>query len=416
VTQRVASPILNTISLCSGVGMLDEAVRLGAEFHGVRSSCVAYVERDSYAAATLLARMDDAALEPAPVWCGDLGEFDAGQFRGVVDCLTAGFPCQPWSAAGKQQGTDDERWLWPAIVRILRDAQPSLVFLENVPGLVSGGGLHHVLDDLAEAGFDAQWCHLAAEACRAAHKRERVFVLAHAGSANLKRRRDSRDVAGQGGQTQGEGHQWQWGRNALVDSNAQLADAARRGLGIVRQLPERDGQPDGGDGAVGHSERPESGSGNGQEPPAGVGRHRPTESGESVGDQRDGRRIKQPGRGSNRRTTTGRASATVGDTSEPGLPLPQCDQLPGSQRLDQGRAVSQPPLFAPGPQADWRSIPEVLYPATEPGLRVLVDGMALVVDASRADQLRCGGNGVVAIQGAVAFIELMRRVMAAEQN
>jgi DNA (cytosine-5)-methyltransferase 1 len=67
-------------------------------------------------------------------------------------------------------------------------------------------------------------------------------------------------------------------------------------------------------------------------------------------------------------------------------------------------------IFAPGPGSDWQTIPETLWPAIEPGFRVLVDGVAMVLDASRGDALRCGGNGVVPLQGAVAFVELMRQL------
>jgi DNA (cytosine-5)-methyltransferase 1 len=142
-----------------------------------RARTVCYVERDAFAAAVLLARMADSFLERAPVW-DDLITFDARAWRGVVDLVTAGFPCQPWSVAGKRKGLDDERWLWPDIIRIVRDCEPSFVFLENVPGLYRHG-LREVLSDLAALGFDAEWTCVSATDIGASHRRERVFILAH---------------------------------------------------------------------------------------------------------------------------------------------------------------------------------------------------------------------------------------------
>lgn len=170
----MADSAFHVLSLCSGTAMLDEGVRVAVP----EARTVGYVEREAFAQGILLARMGDAALEPAPVWCGPLEDFPSGEWRGAVDCITAGFPCQPWSAAGKQQGEADERWLWPAIAGIIRAVEPSLVFLENVPGLVAGRGINRVLGDLAALGFDAEWCSISAADVGAAHLRERVFILA----------------------------------------------------------------------------------------------------------------------------------------------------------------------------------------------------------------------------------------------
>ena len=171
--------VLRTLHLCSGYDGFELALRLA----GVPSRTVAHVERDAYAAATLVERMDDAALDTAPVW-SDLTTFDARAWRGAVDLVTAGFPCQPFSAAGEKRGVDDDRWLWPAIGRIVRDVGPRFVLLENVPQLV-GLGLPHVLADLADLGFDAEWGLLSAAAVGAPHKRERFWLLAHSNDDGL---------------------------------------------------------------------------------------------------------------------------------------------------------------------------------------------------------------------------------------
>lgn len=90
------------LSLCSGAGGLDLGLAIACP--GYRA--VGYVERETYAAAILVARMEDATLDPAPVW-DDLATFDGRPWRGAVDVVTAGYPCQPFSVAGKRKGSDD---------------------------------------------------------------------------------------------------------------------------------------------------------------------------------------------------------------------------------------------------------------------------------------------------------------------
>ena len=176
---------IRVASLCAGVGGLDLA--LSAAF-GSRS--VVYVERDAFAAAVLLARMENAQLEPAPIWCGDLGDVDWRPWVGRVDAVAAGFPCQPASVAGKRLGLDDERWLWPEVARAVRELRPRLVFLENVSGLLTvRGGVDAVLGDLAALGYAAEWDVFRAPDVGAPHKeRERWFLVAYAHGAGLEGR------------------------------------------------------------------------------------------------------------------------------------------------------------------------------------------------------------------------------------
>lgn len=163
--------VLRALHLCSGYGGFEIALR------GIART-VCHVERDSYAAATLVARMDEARLDRAPIW-SDLVTFDGSAWRGRVDIVTAGLPCQPFSAAGQRRGLDDERHLWPHARRIIAEVGPRYVFLENVPDVVRAGWLGGVLGDLAEMGFDAEWGLLSASAVGAPHKRERFWLVAH---------------------------------------------------------------------------------------------------------------------------------------------------------------------------------------------------------------------------------------------
>lgn len=170
---------MNVLSLCSGIGGLELAIR--AAIPGTR--VVGYVERDAYAEAVLVARMADSSLDQAPIW-RDLESVPCASLRGRVDLISSGFPCQPVSLAGKGLAQSDERWIWPDIARIIRDVGPGLVFLENVSGL-RRRGLGHVLGDLAALGLDAEWTCLRAADIGAPHLRERVFVLAYSGSSKL---------------------------------------------------------------------------------------------------------------------------------------------------------------------------------------------------------------------------------------
>jgi DNA (cytosine-5)-methyltransferase 1 len=138
--------------------MLDLGVDIA--FGGLR--VLGYVEREVSAAALLLERMEDAALEPAPVFAGDLADFPWASFRGLVDVVSAGFPCQPHSVAGSRKGIEDERWIWPEISAGIRVLGPRFVVLENVRGLRSSGGLGPVLADLATLGFRIAWTSLRA--------------------------------------------------------------------------------------------------------------------------------------------------------------------------------------------------------------------------------------------------------------
>lgn len=165
---------MNGLALCAGIGGLDLGLKLAI---GESYRTICYVEREAYAAAALVARMEDATLDSAPIW-DDLTTFDGRHWRGIVDIITAGFPCQPFSYAGRRKGVNDDRWLWPDIERIIQQVRPGYVFLENVPGLFTSG-FGHVLGSLASLGFNAEWDVFSAAGVGAPHLRKRVFILAY---------------------------------------------------------------------------------------------------------------------------------------------------------------------------------------------------------------------------------------------
>ena len=170
--ENVDSFAINVLSLCSGIGGLDIGFDIGT--FG-RSRTVCFVEREAFAAAILAQRMAEKTLDDAPIW-SDLHTFNGRKWRGVVDCIIGGYPCQPFSHAGKRHGANDERHLWPSIVRIIEDVQPTIVFFENVSGHLTLG-FDTVCNDLERLGFNVAAGLFTAEEVGAPHRRERLFIL-----------------------------------------------------------------------------------------------------------------------------------------------------------------------------------------------------------------------------------------------
>lgn len=201
---------LRGLSLCSGYAGLDLGIHIAEPAY--RTVC--YVEREAHAAATLVARMADAALAPAPVW-DDLKSFDGRPWRGRIHILTAGYPCQPFTFAGRRRGDNDPRHLWPDVARIIGEVAPQAVFLENVEGHVTLG-LADVARSLARLGYVAKAGLFAAREVGASHGRLRIFILAYADS--IGQRPFSRPGAG--------GRRRQDGEVALPDAAERRADTA----------------------------------------------------------------------------------------------------------------------------------------------------------------------------------------------
>lgn len=164
---------MNVLSVCSGVGVAD--LGLKRALRG-QSRTVLYVERDAHAASVLVARMEDEALDRAPIW-DDLTTLDGRPLRGCVDLVSAGLPCQPYSLAGSLRGDQDSRALWPHLTRVVGESEPAFVFLENVPGFRKHAeGIWQSLRDL---GFIwAPPLIQDAHSFGAPHRRERLFMLA----------------------------------------------------------------------------------------------------------------------------------------------------------------------------------------------------------------------------------------------
>jgi DNA (cytosine-5)-methyltransferase 1 len=167
------SPVTH-VSLCAGYGGID--LGLHRAIPNLRTIAVSEIE--AFACANLVAKMEAGLLDPAPIWT-DLKTFPWAEFRDRVDILSGGYPCQPFSAAGKRLGAEDPRHLWPHISAGIAAMRPSVCFFENVEGHISLG-LSDVLQDLVGLGYRATWCVASASECGAPHQRKRVFILATA--------------------------------------------------------------------------------------------------------------------------------------------------------------------------------------------------------------------------------------------
>jgi site-specific DNA-cytosine methylase len=167
-----AKELPTVISFCSGYGGIER----GLDLAGVEHRVLAYVEIEAFAIANLVNKMENGLIPPAPIYT-DLKTFPAHIFRGCVDIITGGYPCQPFSAAGKRLGTEDPRHLWPYILDHINAIRPVRCFFENVEGHISLG-LREVIDDLEGAGYSATWGIFSAAEVGAPHQRKRVYILA----------------------------------------------------------------------------------------------------------------------------------------------------------------------------------------------------------------------------------------------
>lgn len=180
---------------------------LGGHLLGWRTVCA--VERDAYAAQVLAQRQNDGCLPAFPIW-SDVCSFDGKPWRGLVDVVSGGFPCQDISSAGKGAGIDGDRSsLWKHMARIVGDVRPKFVFVENSPLLVKRG-LAVVISDLAKLGYLSAWGIISAGEHGANHQRKRIWIAA----ADAERS-ESR-IKPCDGATRRVGGQWKstaWNRN-----------------------------------------------------------------------------------------------------------------------------------------------------------------------------------------------------------
>ena len=381
--MNVAVHPVHGIELFSGVGMLGEGLRAGLGYLGIQNRTVCYVEREAYAAAVLAARIQEGSLDAAPVW-SDVCTFNARRWAGAVDCVVAGFPCQDLSVAGQRAGLDGARsGLFFEVLRIAHDCGAEWLFLENVAGIATAtatavdeaeGALEEraaarVVGELADLGWDSEWITISASDVGASHGRSRWFCLA-----------------------------WKTGVDNPDGTGAQRTRRAESGAGAGREAVA---DPQGRGGRIGQrAERARGAEVEG----AGHALGRAGLQHQHLQQREDG----------------AEHSGTGGDLANAGRPRFSLTQQPDAKRpwrrskRGADAELCGAPLFAPGPaDPGWAEIIRQqphLAPALEPGFRGVADGLAHRMDDSRAQRLKCCGNGVVAAQAAAAFVKLYRRL------
>ncbi|MDP8268194.1 MAG: DNA cytosine methyltransferase [Candidatus Tenebribacter davisii] len=166
---------LRELSLFSGVGggLIGTSLFLDIKTIGM-------VEWDAYCQKILQQRQEDGLLDKCPIF-GDIQEFNkqgyAKAYKGMVDIITGGPPCQPYSSAGLRKAEDDERDMWPATKETIRIIQPRFFIFENVPNLLSFPYIYSIFGDLSKLGYNIRWSTLSAKDVGALHKRNRLWIF-----------------------------------------------------------------------------------------------------------------------------------------------------------------------------------------------------------------------------------------------
>lgn len=369
---------VNVLSLCSGIGGLELGLRMALPAARV----VCYVEREAYACEVLAARIEEGYLDDAPVWT-DLNTFDGAPWRGLVDIVIAGYPCQPFSCAGTQKGAMDPRHLWPEIARIIHIVRPSLCFFENVPNHLNIG-FREVCKDLYRLGYGVEAGIFSAEEVGAPHLRRRLFILAYTAGARFwsRERKESGEVWDETRRSEpdrrcDEVAHTQYGERGerLNYERRQEGEGARdgsEGLAYTKSLQFQRITPAGADEPrcsskeLAHSNEPRL---EGERRIGLLNGERET--------QRD-----DPDRCCNEELDDAGRERQQGRES-------------GTEGCRRGSLA-----WPPGPDGDWSKVQEDLKPA----ICRVADGIP-----NRVDRLRCLGNAVIPIVAAKAFITLARR-------
>ena len=223
------------LSLCTGYEGIGRGLR--RVLPNVRE--IAYVEIEAFAITNLANKMEKGQLHPAPIYT-NLKTFPYRKFRGRVDIMSFGFPCQPFSQAGLRKATEDPRHLFPFLAEGIRECKPKLVFAENVEGILScktGEGepvLKYVGRTLEEMGYTVEIGIFSASEVGFPHQRKRVFILGMANDicGRINRGRSSQECTD--GPERILSHEGEW--NEVWSEAEGCCDSSREELGNTTSI------------------------------------------------------------------------------------------------------------------------------------------------------------------------------------
>ena len=241
MTNEETTSVPTYISLCSGY----DGIGIGLKRAIPNLRTIAHCEIEAYAVANLIAKMEAGQMDEAPVFT-DLKTFPYRELSGRVTVLSAGFPCQPFSSAGKRQATEDPRHLYPWIANGITAMRPRYVFLENVEGIISAktadgeSVLKYVLGDLEERGYSCAWGIFSASEVGAPHQRKRVFILANRNSSGSREDKQPSELRTSGTEQSPSNSRYTTTSEGGEGRQAELEDTTSTGLeGTTRQSVQR---------------------------------------------------------------------------------------------------------------------------------------------------------------------------------
>ncbi len=218
---------MNHASLFSGIGGFD----LAAHWAGIEN--VFACEIDEFCRKVLAKRFPNTTLYK------DIKETKFEQYCGTVDIISGGFPCQPFSTAGKRAGTEDNRYLWGEMLRVVREVQPTWVIAENVRGLTNianGSTFETVCNDLEVSGYEVQPFIIPALTVGAPHKRDRIWIIAHSDSNVTKHNTGEiqEPAKDNEGKTREENRERMWGKSGAEVNQYYSSSTNTTGTGSQR--------------------------------------------------------------------------------------------------------------------------------------------------------------------------------------
>ena len=333
---------LKVLDLFSGIG----GFSLGLHSTGIFDT-IKFVEFDKYCQKVLNKNFPNIPIE------GDIRNVKGTEFE--ADVITGGFPCQPFSVAGKQKGTNDNRYLWPEMFRLIKEIKPEFVIGENVQGIINlqdGMVLRQVLNDLEGEGFEVQCFLIPASGIGAWHQRNRTWIIGHSKhNGLLASEKRSRDKKINGGTSEGQNQTIESERTSgsTNDGNVSNTNSGLRGRW----------------GTIGESGEDQ------------IWRFRSKEEEQTTHD------IRSQTIGRNVIPREGEGEEDVSHSNEIGLQGRSIQ----SDNMQDGSTTNQTTSSSIGQQQTWWEI--------ESNLCGIPDGISRVMDKDRANRIKTLGNAIV---------------------